>query len=132
MHPYGYIQTRTDNIVLIHSLFSIVILCISRTIHSLCLAVPCQCRDAPSDPQIYIRPSLWSSVTLFIVLFRYIGYLATLSIPILSNHFGKFCKMGHNSYLDFLSYSDPLSQSKHNHKNFGLSEPVRVLDYPSL
>lgn len=134
MHPYGYIQTRTDNIVQIHSLFSIVILCMSRTIHSLCLVVPCQCRNKPSDPQTYIRPSFWSWATLFIfnVLFQYIGYFVTLSTPILLNPFGKVCKIGHNSYFDILSYSDPLSQSKHNFKNFGLSEPVRILDYPSL
>lgn len=38
--------------------------------------------------------------------------------------FRKVLQNRHNSYLDFLLYSSPLSQSKHNPKNFGQSTRV--------
>ena len=109
--------------LLIHSFFSIVILRIARKIHSLCQVLPCSCWDTPSNPQQYIRPSLWSWATLFIVLFQYSGYFVILSTPILFNPFEKFYKIGHTSYLDFLRNLRPLSQSKHNQKLIDIVRP---------
>ena len=52
-----------------------------------------------------------------------------LNSDTLFNPFGKFYKIGHTSYLDFLRNLRPLSQSKHNQKLIDIVRPREGLDH---